>query len=334
MRSRPQKLLDGDIVIAVAEGWGFDAAEIDYVPKGGGSYHWAIADTNGEQRFVTADDLGQKPWLGQTRDRAFQGLKAAFETSRALRLDFVVAPVPTADGEILRRLSARYSIAVFPFIGGTAGRFSRYPSADERDDVVRMLIELHQATPRVESIARRAAYDLSSRVELDAALRDLDRPWDGGHFSEQARALLASHAERLASLLSTLDGLVAEVQSKLDVVITHGEPHPVNMIRSDGRLWMVDWDTAGLAPPERDLWMVADGGLDEYEQATGRKVDAVALKLYQLRWALDDVASFLAVLRSAHSFSADTEHAWVSLSGYMRALDEGRFEASSLPPLG
>ncbi len=38
------------------------------------------------------------------------------------------------------------------------------------------------------------------------------------------------------------------------VLLTHGEPHPGNaMLAADG--WrLVDWDTALVAPLERDLW--------------------------------------------------------------------------------
>ena len=38
------------------------------------------------------------------------------------------------------------------------------------------------------------------------------------------------------------------------MLLTHGEPHPGNaMLAADG--WrLVDWDTALVAPLERDLW--------------------------------------------------------------------------------
>jgi spectinomycin phosphotransferase len=77
-----------------------------------------------------------------------------------------------------------------------------------------------------------------------------------------------------------------------------------------------DWDTVGLAPPERDLWMVAsDTGeeLRRYTNANGRPVDPAALALYRLRWALDDISIFVRQFRSAHRRTKDTEHAWLSL---------------------
>jgi spectinomycin phosphotransferase len=42
------------------------------------------------------------------------------------------------------------------------------------------------------------------------------------------------------------------------VLVTHGEPPPGNILRAAGKLRLIDWDTAGLALPERDLWSVAE----------------------------------------------------------------------------
>ena len=43
-------------------------------------------------------------------------------------------------------------------------------------------------------------------------------------------------------------------------------------------------NAAGLAPPERDLWLVATDSGEEaaiYEEETGRKVSSAALSLYR-----------------------------------------------------
>jgi spectinomycin phosphotransferase len=77
------------------------------------------------------------------------------------------------------------------------------------------------------------------------------------------------------------------------------------MFRAAGHLRLVDWDTAGLAVPERDLWMHAD--------AAGRRADADAIALYRIRWRLDDIAAFAVALRAPHSRNPDTERALVSL---------------------
>jgi spectinomycin phosphotransferase len=79
---------------------------------------------------------------------------------------------------------------------------------------------------------------------------------------------------------------------------------------------LVDWDTVGLGPPERDLWLVTGEGdlaVRRYAQLTGRAVEADLLAFYRLRWALDDLSAFALRLRAAHRRTADSEHAWRSL---------------------
>jgi spectinomycin phosphotransferase len=145
------------------------------------------------------------------------------------------------------------------------------------------------------------------------------RPWTGGGpFTEPARALLAGAAGPVRRGLDTLDRWASSPAAAATPVITHGEPHPGNVIRmaARGGIMLIDWDTVALAPPERDLWMVATGTGDElrrYTELTGRPVDATALVLYRLRWALDDLSCFVRDLRAPHRRTPGTKHAWQAL---------------------
>ena len=86
---------------------------------------------------------------------------------------------------------------------------------------------------------------------------------------------------------------------------------------------LVDWDTCLLAPPERDVWLVAGeepGILGAYEERTGSTLDARLLEAYRLRWDLADVASFAADLRAPHDDDEDTRTA---RAGLRAVLEEG-----------
>ncbi len=156
MKDLPEEFDAGALTEALADGWELDIAAADYAALGAGSYHWFVRDAEGARAFVTVDDLDQKAWLGDTRDSAFDGLCRAFDTAAALRdagLTFVIAPVRTTDGESLRRIGPRYTIALFPFVDGQAGEYGRYAPGD-RAAVFAILAELHRATPVVGSVAR------------------------------------------------------------------------------------------------------------------------------------------------------------------------------------
>jgi len=295
---------------------------MEYVPEGGGSYHWKLTGDDGQSHFVTVDDLDGKDWLGGTRDAVFEGLGRALRTAAALRygvgLEFVVAPIAARDGGLLRRLDDRYTVCVFPFLAGRSYRFGPYTDARLRGRALGMIAALHQATPAVRGSAAHHVPRIGGRADLDAFLLDPDRRWEGGPFSEAARRLLVTRTADLARLTTGFDRLAeATGAARTDPVITHGEPHPANLMSVDGRLVLIDWDTAALAPPERDIALIATTGdqdIDRYQQATGRELDPAAIALYRLRWYLDDLASAIRLFRHPHRDTPDTRRWWRGLA--------------------
>jgi spectinomycin phosphotransferase len=328
MRALPEGFDASSLVSSLADGWGVDVATADYAAVGGGSYHWVVRDLDGTQSFVTVDDLDQKPWLGDSRESVFVGLRRAFDTAVALHdggLGFVLAPIHTAGGEAVRRIGPRHTVALFPFVDGHAGRFGHYDDTAVRAAVVEMLVELHRATPAVGSVARGIGLEVPGRRHIEAGLDELNETWLGGPFSEPARRALAAHAADVAELLALADRLAADVAGRAnDWVVTHGEPHAANVIWTGERHLLIDWDTVGLAPPERDLWMVVDddgAGSAIYADATGHTIDRVAMDFYRLAWDLDDLAAYVSELRSPHRHNEDTERASEGLSRCVASRD-------------
>ena len=330
MRALPEEIETSALVGALAEDWGFDVDSIDYAPVGAGSYHWIANDREGTRVFVTVDDLEQKPWLGDTPESAFRGLRRSFDTAVGLRdagLDFVVAPIPAGRGETVRRLGPRHTIALFPFVDGEAGHFGEHDPS-ERASVLTMLAELHAATPAVASMARSIVLDPPShppsRRRLEAALQELNEPWVGGPFSEPARQALAEHAADVMELLGLSDRLAADVAGRSSTwVATHGEPHAGNVMRAGESRLLVDWDTVALSPPERDLWMVVRDAAEAtiYADATGHELDPTAVNLFRLTWDLEDLASYTHVFRTPHRHSEDTVIAFGALTSCVTSRD-------------
>ncbi|HEX5298019.1 MAG TPA: aminoglycoside phosphotransferase family protein [Streptosporangiaceae bacterium] len=319
MRDLPEGITERDVARALADGWDLAAWTLEYAPVGGGSYHWVAAGgAAGERRFVTVDDLDDKGWLGRTRPAVLAGLRAAMDAATTLRrragLGFVVAPEPASTGDTVRPVGDRHAVAVFPFLTGTPGDWDEPLPAPERDELIAMLAALHGADPGAVRLPRFEA-GLSWRGDLETALRELGRPWGGGPYAEPARELLAGTARTVRRQLETLDRGATRLAAA-EVVITHGEPHPGNVIHGADGLLLIDWDTVGLAPPERDLWSVATESGDEvrrYTELTGRRVDPAVLEFYRLRWALDDLSCFVRDLRAPHRRTPGTEHAWQAL---------------------
>jgi len=319
---------------ALARSWDLDAGRLHYIPKGLGSYHW-LAETSAHRYFLTVDDLDIKPWLGASPDPTFEGLEAAYDSALALHrqanLSFVVAPIPQLDGGTAMRLSERYALTVFPFIDGVSGVWGDPISRTDGDQLLRQLAELHRSTATVASRAPRHGLVLPGRAVLESALHDLDRPWTGGPFSEAARRELANQASAVEEWMIAFDHLAGLVdQAGGEHVVTHGEPHPGNLIHTGNGVLLVDWDTVGLAPPERDLWMFDHGSpttLVPYTEASGRMVDDNAIALFRVAWKLSDIAAYTALIRSDHGSNPGEDNS-------LRALAESLAGASTTRPYG
>lgn len=333
MRDRPSGLEDRELSAALLDGWAMQVECSEYLPVGAGSYHWSVTDHDGVAWFVKVDDLGAGE---DVRREVFNDLSRSFTTALALRrevgLDFVVAPVPATAGAVVRRLASRFALSVFPMVDGAAGHFGPHRVEDVAE-VVAMVGAVHRAGPAVVDLAPRGGLRLPGRVRLEGALCDLERPWSGGPHAEAARAVLSRHRARVLRWLADFDGLVDVVRGTAGGwVVTHGEPHPGNVMRTAGGLRLIDWTTVRVAPPERDLWMltsaftdlvgadsvgVDDEVLAEYAAATGRVVSPAGVALYRRWWALADVAAFADDLRRPHDDGEDAAAALAHLTGYL-----------------
>ena len=291
--------------------------ELSYLPVGFGGYHWLAVEETGARWFVTVSDLVAS-WVPD--------LQAAMQTAAWLAggagLEFVVAPVPTREGLVVGSLNTRHALTLFPYLDAAPSHFDDPIDDGDREAIIDLLATLHTVAPMGIQVLSRPL-ELASRQSVDQALASLDVPWSGGPYAEPGRELLARYEQPLRQALVRFDGLLARVRKTSGrSVITHGEPHPGNLLRTKAGLRLVDWDMIALAPPERDLWWVISGDHDaaRYTRRTGRAVNRDALALYRLRWGLDDIAEFLSEIRSAHQETADTLVSWTALQETLAAI--------------
>jgi spectinomycin phosphotransferase len=291
--------------------------KLSYLPVGFGGYHWLAVGQSGSRWFVTVSDLAA-PWVPD--------LSAAMQTAAWLAgeggLEFVVAPVPTSEGLVVGSLNSRHALTLFPYLHAAPSHFEDAIDDGDRDAIIDMLAALHSAAPSGIQLPSRPL-ELANRQTVEQALASLDVPWDGGPYAEPGREILALYEGPLRQALARFDGLLDRVRKAGGpYVITHGEPHPGNLLRTPTGLCMIDWDMIALARPERDLWWVISGDQDaaRYSRRTGWAVNQDALALYRLRWGLDDIAEFLSEIRSPHQATADTLVSWTALQETLEAI--------------
>ena len=84
---------------------------------------------------------------------------------------------------------------------------------------------------------------------------------------------------------------------------------------------MVDWESALLAPAERDLWVLdpGDGSTHAaYTAATGRPVSSARLGWYRLWYDLFEIAGYIDLFRKPHEDTTDAAQSWKNLVHFLQ----------------
>ncbi|MFJ9887690.1 phosphotransferase family protein [Streptomyces sp. NPDC091287] len=332
MKDRPPDI-DETVLAATLGAWGIEPVLLTHAPVGFGDHHWVAADAEGRRTFVTVADLAHKPHCGRDAAEAWTGLSRAMNTAATLESTLgetaLVPPLRTGGGDTLLRLTDRYAVSVFPYVDAPTGHFGQVLDPGARGVLVERLAQLHSTRPPLKTPLHDPA--LSGRAAIGAALADPQRfRADAGPYAQRCQALLSTNYGALQATLAHFDSgtarLVADASASPAAasVVTHGEPHPGNVLDPGGRTLLVDWDTVALAPPERDLWLATDApeDLSRYAELTGHRPDPELLAYYELRWALDDMAAALDIFGTRHPDTADTRQAWEGLVDAVTALAE------------
>jgi Phosphotransferase enzyme family len=327
VRTPPKDLPGETLVLALERHWDLAVASLSYRAVGWGSQHWEVTGTAGRRWFVSVDELeNTRRFAGEPLAAGFGRLRAALAAATDLRAcgaAFVVAPVPAADGAPLARLTDRFAVALYPFVDGQSFGWGEFSSPAHRLGVLGLLAAMHTAPAAARRHALADDFAVPHRDELAAACA-AGPAADGGPYARPAALLARQNAAPIGRLLARYDHLVAQARAAgPPAVLTHGEPHPGNtMLTADG--WrLIDWDTALVAPPERDLWDLDPGDgsiLQAYAAATGVTPQPALLDLYRLRWDIADIAAEVRRFRRPHAGTADDDEGWELLNSLVSRI--------------
>jgi hypothetical protein len=326
--TQPADLSEDAIAAALTARWDLRVVALSYQAVGFGSHHWLATGAGGDQLFVTVDDLRDRQrGPDDSLDTAFAGLARAFGSALSLRrdagLEFVLAPRPAADGAVVHRLTDRYSLVVHPYLADCEpGHDDGFRSSTDRQAVLDLVIAVHGASATPPPVCD---FALPGEADLIAALRSTGETWNRGPYGPPARDLLARHAAGLTVIMQAYRELAGRVRARPErQVITHGEPSSGNVLRTPAGWVIVDWESALLAPPERDLWALAEEDpaiLAAYCAGTGTEVDRDSLALHRLWYDLAEISAYLRLFREDHEQTEDCAESWQNLEYFLRPAD-------------
>jgi spectinomycin phosphotransferase len=290
VREPPPDIDTDDLLATVRSAWTTDVGRVEHVPVGFGAHHWAAYVSNRPALFVTFDGLDST--------RSVEELEAAYAGAVALHLaglEFVLAPLLARTGSPIIRFGDG-ALSCTPWQDGKSG--GGLDVAWTR----RALARLHVVTPpaAIPSWKPLVAPNFADDMELRLA-----RPWGPGPYAEPARTAICERLAALGRWTSRYHQLATHARAH-DWVATHGEPHSDNQLLTSQGRYLLDWESLKLAPPERDLRVLADAGT---------QVDAnpEMVEMFDLEWRLDEINQFAAWFAAEHHGTKDDRIAFDAL---------------------
>jgi spectinomycin phosphotransferase len=295
MREPPAGITDAALWDALAAEFGVEAVALSFLPLGHDSSAWVYrVDAAGGRAFFL-------------KVRAAVTNPAALLVPRHLQQHgaaHVVAPLATVSGALWAEVGG-HALILYPFIAGETG-MARRLRPEQWQAYGAALRQIHAAPVggKLAALLRRERYEpagldelrrleahLGAREPADAEERELGALWRA---NKSAIATMAARAEELGRRLA---------RAPLPELLCHADIHTGNVLSdAEGRIWIVDWDEALLAPRERDLMFVAGGisarlvGPEEeawfFEGYGPARLDPVAMAYYRAAWAVGDIAAF------------------------------------------
>lgn len=283
----PALVTDAEVLENVRRHWSPSVDSVKHLPVGWGGHHWRAEVGGRATLFVTLDIP-----LPRHTPESLEGAYAA-AAAVARDLDFVWPSLPTHDGRFTVPASWG-TISVTQWLEGERPERST-PRLPE------MLAALHAVAPPLQ------APRWSTVVEPDLHRRleeRLDQDWSAP-LGPRARDLFGEHLGDVARWSEEHTRLLDRVDASSGV-LTQGEPGVHNQWRAEGRVWLIDWESLVVAPPERDLLTLVRGGAEVTH-------DPAMVRLFDLEWRLSEISSFADWLHGPHTDGADVRQALAGL---------------------
>jgi spectinomycin phosphotransferase len=300
---------DGPVLMSwVREDFGLDLVAVDRVLSG--------ADASATMWRGSAAD-GRAYALKLTGGGTHAGLVASAHLARH-GVAGVPAPLPAATGRVWSDRAGR-RLSVVPWVSDRDGigamtpahwaafgrLLGRVHAAPVTGDAAALPPETYthvRATQAVRTVRTRLGLPGAGRDPAAGTVRHgLDTVGEA-----VARAWLPA-ADGIAALVAHADALGTVLRRRaVPGVVCHGDPHLGNVLVGDGgRVWLIDWDDAVLAPRELDLMLLL-GGMGSYgPEGDGERarlldgygpvdLDPDLIGYFRCRRALEDVADWAA----------------------------------------
>jgi spectinomycin phosphotransferase len=280
--------------------YSLSVVDLTFVPTGWISACYRLTCSDGSRRFLKLQPLSGPQATAASSPGFYLPLTQRLHQSGLL--PNIAYPIPTVSGQLWTSW-ADWRVILHNYIDGRVVGHNGMTDAVV-SQLGGLLGRLHRSLPALDLKVRfYDRFEIPFQDQLVGMLAALGAKCSGDTLGQQGlRDVLLPRRDDVLSALralqATRDRAVAAAHS---VVVCHTDLHGENLMLDEaGRLYILDWEGAVLAPREQDLFMFAgehwfgEVFLPAYEAETGPiMLDVDWLSFYSLRRLLEDVADWV-----------------------------------------
>ena len=302
------------LINTVRDAYRLPVDDLAFVPVGYASVCYAVHSAGAARYFLKLwPDTRPGRAVAARRDVVLPLIRALYERGLYPRVPY---PIATRQGA-LSATCAGLPLAIFPFLAGQAPPpWSEWP-LDLRDEFARTVAAIHRATPAVADVLPpRDTFAIPFAADLRRGLAAIEQIGPGARPGRRAlRDLVRPRRDDILAQLARLHGLQEAVRRLSGpVVLCHTDIGGDNLlIDHQGRLSVLDWDDATVAPPEHDLQAALGDGFERflavYQAAGGAQplhLDRFAFSLLR-RYMEDMTVRLLSILEENTTAEQDAD---------------------------
>lgn len=258
--------------------------------------------------------------------------ESIIKTHMALYYDYGIRqisepPLRANSGQYINQLG-EYEAILLPYIEGTPALEVGLTEQHQRK-LGSLIATLHRCKLHEEEAPPAEVFS----VQLARLLGDMLRHTATieGHTNDIQQNLIHVLRERypqlkkMAAQFAALAQVLRQDTSLAEnFVLCHSDPSSGNIIISpDDNVYLIDWDTPIMAPPERDLfhlrqWATA---VESYKSVMGTtELDNRVLHYYQLEWDIQEIVDYGSRMLYFEQSDSQNEHDWSELQDHMRGI--------------
>jgi spectinomycin phosphotransferase len=289
-------LPDEQIIACLQDAYALPARQIVFLPLG--------ADPNtAVYRALLADDT---PYFVKLRRGIFEEMSVVLPKFLSdLGIRQVIAPLATKTGLLWAPLDV-FRVTLYPFIEGHNG-YECVLSERQWVDFGRAMKSIHSAvvSPIILTHIQRETYSSQWRNAVKGLLQQVELESFHEPIAARLATFLKTKHDQIVDLVARAERLAQAVEARSEeYILCHADIHAGNvLLDANNALYIVDWDTAILAPKERDLMFIGGGLMDNqrtpqeeerlfYHGYGQTEIDPIGLAYYRYERIIQDIAAF------------------------------------------